>query len=74
MTPYIRKPFESVAPLPRAKQISGYSGSIGGDHLQDIDNPTIDFHPYTIVRTQQPKQPVDIMFVRSIDCLLIIVS
>jgi hypothetical protein len=41
--------------LPRAKHISGYSGSIGGYNIQDIDNPTVDFQPYTVVRTEQPK-------------------
>jgi hypothetical protein len=56
---YARKPFDNVAPLRRAQQISGYSGSIGGDHIQDIDNPSIDFKPYTIVRTEQPKFTVD---------------
>ena len=54
-TSFYRKPVENVAPLPRAQQISGYSGSIGGYHIQDIDNPTIDFKPYTVLRTEQPK-------------------
>jgi hypothetical protein len=52
---FYRKPLENVAPLPRAKHISGYSGSIGGYNIQDIDNPTVDFQPYTVVRTEQPK-------------------
>ena len=52
---FYRKPIENVAPLPRAQQISGYSGSIGGYHIQDIDNPRVDFRPYTVVRTEQPK-------------------
>ncbi|CAF3945392.1 unnamed protein product [Adineta steineri] len=52
---YYRKPVNCVAPLPRAHQISGYSGSIGGSNLQDIDNPAVDFKPYTILRTNQPK-------------------
>jgi hypothetical protein len=56
---FIRKPFNNVAPLPRAQQISGYSGVIGGYHIQDIDNPTIDFKPYTVVRTEQPKFTVN---------------
>jgi hypothetical protein len=50
-----RKPIANIAPLSRAQQISGYSGSISGSHIQDIDDPTIDFKPYTIVRTEQPK-------------------
>ena len=54
-THYIKKPFQNVAPLPRAKQISGYSGCIGGDQLENIDNPTIDFQPYTVVRSEQQK-------------------
>lgn len=52
---FYRKPIENVAPLPRAQQISGYSGSIGGYHIHDIDNPNVDFKPYTVVRTEQPK-------------------
>ena len=52
---FYRKPIENVAPLPRAQQISGYSGSIGGYHIHDIDNPNVDFQPYTVVRTEQPK-------------------
>ncbi len=52
---FYRKPIDNIAPLPRAQQISGYSGTIGGDLIQDIDNPNIDFKPYTILRTEQPK-------------------
>ncbi|CAF1626279.1 unnamed protein product [Adineta ricciae] len=52
---FYRKPLENVAPLPRAHHISGYSGCIGGNNIQDIDNPTVDFQPYTIVRSDQPK-------------------
>ncbi|CAF1295446.1 unnamed protein product [Rotaria sp. Silwood1] len=52
---YNQKPFNNVEPLPRAQQIPGYSGSIGGYNLQDIDNPEIDFKPYTVLRTEQPK-------------------
>jgi hypothetical protein len=52
---FYRKPIDNVAPLPRARQISGYSGSIGGYYIQDIDNPTVDFQPYTVLRTEQPK-------------------
>lgn len=52
---FYRKPLENVAPLPRAQHISGYSGCIGGDQIQDIDNPTVPFQPYTVVRNEQPK-------------------
>ncbi|CAF2788538.1 unnamed protein product [Rotaria sp. Silwood2] len=52
---YNRKPFNNVAPLSRAQQIPGYAGSIGGYNLQDIDNPDIDYKPYTVLRTEQPK-------------------
>lgn len=52
---FYRKPLENVAPLPRAQQISGYSGCIGGYHIQEIDNPTVDFKPLTLVRSEQPK-------------------
>ena len=56
---YVRKPFQNVAPLPRAQQISGYSGSIGGANLQDIDNPSVNFQPYTVLRTEQPKVTIN---------------
>ena len=56
---YDRKPFQNVAPLPRAQQIPGYSGCIGGANLQDIDNPNIPYQPSTILRTEQPKRPVE---------------
>jgi hypothetical protein len=52
---YYRKPINNVAPLPRAQHISGYSGSIGGEQIQEIDNPTVDFKPLTVVRSDQPK-------------------
>jgi hypothetical protein len=55
-----RKPFQNVAPLPRAQQISGYSGCIGGPLIQEIDNPNVDFQPLTIVRTTQPKRGLSI--------------
>jgi len=61
-TYFYRKPSENIAPLPRAQQISGYSGSIGGNHIQDIDNPTSDFKPYTIVRTEQPKFTINSLY------------
>ncbi len=56
---FYRKPFNNVAPLPRAYQISGYSGAISGYHIQDIDNPTVDFKPYKVVRTEQPKFTIE---------------
>jgi len=52
---YYQKPIANIAPLPRAQQISGYSGSIGGYNIQDIDNPTVGFQPYTVLRTEMPK-------------------
>lgn len=52
---YPRKPLNNVAPLTRAHQISGYSGVIGGDRIQEIDDPTMDFKPSTMVRSEQPK-------------------
>ena len=52
---FYRKPIDNIAPLSRAYQISGYSGSIGGSNILDIDNPTVEFKPYTILRTEQPK-------------------
>ena len=53
----------NVPPLPRAEQISGYSGSIDGNHIQDIDNPKVDFKPYTKLRTKQPKVSLTPMYV-----------
>jgi hypothetical protein len=52
---YYQKPIANIAPLPRAQQISGYSGSIGGYNIQDIDDPTVGFQPYTVLRTEMPK-------------------
>jgi len=52
---FYRKPINNVAPLPRAHQISGYSGSICCYYIQDSDNPTVDITPYTLFRTEQPK-------------------
>ena len=52
---FYRKPIENVAPLPRAHQVSGYSGCIGGTRLQEIDDPTVAFQPFTVLRSQQPK-------------------
>lgn len=52
---YPRKPLNALAPLTRANQISGYSGVIGGNLIQEIDDPTVDYKPSTLVRTEQPK-------------------
>ncbi|CAF1580744.1 unnamed protein product [Rotaria magnacalcarata] len=52
---FYRKPVQNVPPLSRADHISGYSGSIGGYHILEIDNPTVDFKPFTVLRTEQPK-------------------
>ncbi|CAF3267845.1 unnamed protein product [Rotaria socialis] len=52
---FYRKPVQNVPPLSRADHISGYSGSIGGYHIQEIDDPTVDFKPFTVLRTEQPK-------------------
>ena len=52
---FYRKPIENVAPLPRAHQVSGYSGCIGGTRLQEIDDPTVPFQPFTVLRSEQPK-------------------
>lgn len=54
-TNFYRKPIQNVAPLPRAQHISGYSGCIGGERIHDIDDPTVDFKPLTVLRTEQPK-------------------
>ncbi|CAF0802405.1 unnamed protein product [Didymodactylos carnosus] len=54
-TTFYRKPIANVAPLPRANQISGYSGTIGGQNIHDIDDPTANFTPFTVLRTEQPK-------------------
>ena len=60
---FYRKPIANVAPLPRAQHISGYSGSIGGALIQDIDDPTVDFKPFTVVRTDQPKFGINPLWV-----------
>lgn len=59
---FYRKPVENIAPLPRAQQISGYSGCIGGENIREIDNPTVEFKPFTVVRTEQPKFGVNLLY------------
>jgi len=71
---FYRKPIENVAPLPRARQISGYSGSIGGYDIQDIDNPNVQFTPYTVVRSEQPKFGINPLYVRFPRLLFLLVS
>ncbi|XP_078541960.1 protein SPMIP7 [Lissotriton helveticus] len=45
------RPVTFISPCPRAHQIPLYTGSIGAENLEDIDNPNEKFFPFTIMRT-----------------------
>ncbi|KAJ1200449.1 hypothetical protein NDU88_004273 [Pleurodeles waltl] len=45
------RPVTFVSPCPRVHQIPLYTGSIGAENLEDIDNPNVMFSPFTIMRT-----------------------
>ncbi|XP_069768131.1 protein SPMIP7 isoform X5 [Narcine bancroftii] len=47
---------QSTSPFPRIHQIPLYSGSIGGNNLEDVDNPYTEFIPFTILRSKEPRQ------------------
>ncbi|XP_067854757.1 protein SPMIP7 [Heptranchias perlo] len=51
----IAKPINFTSPFPRIHQIPLYSGSIGGNNLEDVDNPYTEFTPFTVHRTQKPR-------------------
>ncbi|XP_069768113.1 protein SPMIP7 isoform X3 [Narcine bancroftii] len=50
------KPVNFTSPFPRIHQIPLYSGSIGGNNLEDVDNPYTEFIPFTILRSKEPRQ------------------
>ncbi|ELT92906.1 hypothetical protein CAPTEDRAFT_229181 [Capitella teleta] len=43
------------SPCPRAQQIPGYSGCIGGDNIHEIENVNESFQPYTVKRVNLPR-------------------
>ncbi|XP_030065379.1 protein SPMIP7 isoform X2 [Microcaecilia unicolor] len=49
------RPVTFVSPSPRIYQIPLYSGCIGGENLEYMDNPSANFVPVTILRTPQPR-------------------
>ncbi|XP_029445612.1 spermatogenesis-associated protein 48 isoform X2 [Rhinatrema bivittatum] len=49
------RPITFVSPSPRICQIPLYSGCIGGENLEDMDNSSANFIPFTILRTPQPR-------------------
>ncbi|XP_066547267.1 protein SPMIP7 [Amia ocellicauda] len=51
----VRKPVTFVSPCPRTGQIPSYSGTIGAENLDEVDNPDADFLPFTVLRTVQPQ-------------------
>ncbi|XP_064410196.1 protein SPMIP7 [Latimeria chalumnae] len=46
---------DSISPSSRVHQIPLYSGCIGAENLEDVDNPNVKFFPFTTVRTPQPR-------------------
>ncbi|XP_041039903.1 spermatogenesis-associated protein 48 [Carcharodon carcharias] len=49
------KPINFTSLFPRIHQIPLYSGSVGGNNLEDVDNPYTEFNPYTVPRTEKPR-------------------
>nr|XP_033786371.1 spermatogenesis-associated protein 48 [Geotrypetes seraphini] len=49
------RPVTFVSPCQRIYQIPLYSGCIGAENLEDIDNPSANFVPITVLRTPQPQ-------------------
>ncbi|XP_074659641.1 protein SPMIP7-like [Tubulanus polymorphus] len=52
---YENRPVTFCEPLVRAQQIPGYSGFIGSNDKDAIDNATERFQPHTVKRNEQPK-------------------
>ncbi|XP_048403771.1 spermatogenesis-associated protein 48 [Stegostoma tigrinum] len=50
------KPINFTSLFPKIHQIPLYSGSVGGNNLEDRDNPYADFTPFTVPRTEKPRQ------------------
>jgi len=50
-----RHPVAFTAPLKRAGQIPGYSGTIGGENIIKMDDVIENFSPFTVLRNNQPK-------------------
>ncbi|XP_072364970.1 protein SPMIP7 isoform X1 [Scyliorhinus torazame] len=51
----VAKPITFSSLFPRIHQIPLYSGSVGGNNLEDVDNPYTEFTPYTVPRTEKPR-------------------
>ncbi|XP_028673265.1 spermatogenesis-associated protein 48 isoform X1 [Erpetoichthys calabaricus] len=51
----VRKPITFISPSVKSLQIPLYSGSVGGENLDDIDNPEKEFSPFTVLRTTKPR-------------------
>lgn len=45
-----------TAPTKRGNQLPGYGGHIGGKNLESMDDVIQKFEPFTVLRTQQPKE------------------
>ncbi|XP_007895658.2 spermatogenesis-associated protein 48 [Callorhinchus milii] len=56
----VTKPITFSSPFPRIHQIPLYSGCFGGINTENVDNPHAEFTPFTMVRTQAPKQYQDV--------------
>ncbi|CAF0704702.1 unnamed protein product [Brachionus calyciflorus] len=54
---FFREAVSFTAPSIRGNHLPGYSGHIGGKNLQHMDDVIEKFTPFTVLRTQQPKEP-----------------
>ncbi|XP_076465540.1 protein SPMIP7-like [Babylonia areolata] len=52
---YKTQPINFASPCPRVHQIPLYGGCIGGQNLEEVDNPGEPFHPFTIKRVSLPR-------------------
>ncbi|XP_075445202.1 protein SPMIP7 [Ascaphus truei] len=51
----VNKPVTFVSPFPHMDHIPRYSGCTGSVNIEDVDNHTAHFIPFTKVRTSQPR-------------------
>ncbi|XP_072431703.1 protein SPMIP7 isoform X1 [Chiloscyllium punctatum] len=49
------KPINFTSLFPKIHQIPLYSGSVGGNNLENKDNPYAEFTPFTVPRTEKPR-------------------
>lgn len=54
---YSTQKSQFTAPTKRGNHLPGYGGHIGGKNLESMDDVIHKFEPFTVLRTQQPKEP-----------------